>query len=504
MTIIDTNRRAGDRAQRLRRAGVTGVMRYYCRATKQAEKRLTRAEAENLVAAGLSVGVVYQGAGDGAASFSQEAGRRDGDYAQDYATSTIGQPEGSAIYFAVDYDAGAADVRDRIIPHFRGLRAASRAAGDRYRIGVYGSGAVCRAVLDDGLADLAWVSLSRGHRGTAAFLESGRWTLHQRSSSPICGIGVDVNELNPAARSYGEFSRLTGQGGGARIVREDRLSVEALQAALREAGYFPGGVDGDLAALTRAALLAFQYDHGLPPTGVADAEVWRALDGKARRLLGGNRVGASAETLRARGSRIIRDADNVKYAGALSTLLGALGLSNSAAVEIAGQMAGASPSGADPKRLVEAFEKVLGLTKITAKSAELDNLITAIKDLQGAALDKIVSPDNLKLLDLFKKALGSTEAAKDPVVKVFFEQLPSAAAVAKPPIHSIFDLFPGLFQDGTLHTLAQGLAEGAGGLTPGAGGSLLSLGIGLAARHFASRIIDARVDDHRTGANISR
>jgi Rv2525c-like, glycoside hydrolase-like domain len=69
-------------------------------------------------------------AGNSSAAFSSAMGAADGKYA----AKTIGQPAGSAIYFAVDYDASAADIRNRIIPYFRAIAdAAGNAGGPNYR-----------------------------------------------------------------------------------------------------------------------------------------------------------------------------------------------------------------------------------------------------------------------------------------------------------------------------------------------------------------------------------
>ena len=55
----------------------------------------------------------------------------------------LGQPSGSAIYFAVDYDAPARDMAGAVQQYFRGVHAGLAAAGggsQPYRVGVYGSG----------------------------------------------------------------------------------------------------------------------------------------------------------------------------------------------------------------------------------------------------------------------------------------------------------------------------------------------------------------------------
>jgi hypothetical protein len=55
------------------------------------------------------------------------------------------------------------------------------------------------------------------------------------------------------------------------------LSVRAAQLYLTFAGFDPGPLDGSAGSRTRQALEAFQSQHGLPQTGVADAATMQAL-----------------------------------------------------------------------------------------------------------------------------------------------------------------------------------------------------------------------------------
>jgi len=74
------------------------------------------------------------------------------------ATGT-GQPAGSAIYFAVDFDPNADQVRGPISDYFRAVSQAFAAAPTRYAVGIYGSGLACRLIRD---ADLATFHLAFG------------------------------------------------------------------------------------------------------------------------------------------------------------------------------------------------------------------------------------------------------------------------------------------------------------------------------------------------------
>ena len=121
---ISTNLNVGGQASCLQQAGIGFVFRYYSLTTQQAQKRLTKAEADLLSAAGLQIGVVYEDKPDVVEYFSNARGQQDGRNAFRYA-SQLPQPTGSAIYFAVDYDASAGRRcwRDYRLFQWRGARA---------------------------------------------------------------------------------------------------------------------------------------------------------------------------------------------------------------------------------------------------------------------------------------------------------------------------------------------------------------------------------------------
>ncbi len=54
-------------------------------------------------------------------------------------------------------------------------------------------------------------------------------------------------------------------------------TVKAVQRELITKGYEPGTPDGVLGVLTRAAIMAYQHDKGLPVTGAASAELLRHI-----------------------------------------------------------------------------------------------------------------------------------------------------------------------------------------------------------------------------------
>jgi peptidoglycan hydrolase-like protein with peptidoglycan-binding domain len=57
---------------------------------------------------------------------------------------------------------------------------------------------------------------------------------------------------------------------------KDDLASE-LQRALSQEGYYRGPIDGDIGSGSRAAIRAYQSDHGLEPTGRIDAALLHSL-----------------------------------------------------------------------------------------------------------------------------------------------------------------------------------------------------------------------------------
>lgn len=119
-------------------------MRFACRylvPESMAWKRLTRAEAEAITAAGMKIVSVFQ-RGQKDAAGGAANGSRDGKAAYQEA-KLIGQPEGTAIYFAVDYDAQPKDY-DAIEAYLRaaGTAIMGNVPAKGYYLGVYGSYAV--------------------------------------------------------------------------------------------------------------------------------------------------------------------------------------------------------------------------------------------------------------------------------------------------------------------------------------------------------------------------
>ena len=176
-------------------------------------------EAIAIARAGVALAAVYQNRQNQAADFSAAKGEASGNEAGDYAENVIFQPADSAIYFSADFDPSESVVRDNIIPFFKGVQKAFKAAAaagrPSYHVGVYGSGRTCRILLEEGLATYTWITQSTGFAEYKKFLNSGKWNLKQLMPTAVCGVGGDPDEFNPNHADFGSFMLDLGAHGPA-------------------------------------------------------------------------------------------------------------------------------------------------------------------------------------------------------------------------------------------------------------------------------------------------
>jgi len=155
----------------LKSAGYEFICRYYN--VNNPHKNLTLGEAKVLVAAGLRLVAVWEnGFPIKATYFSHQKGVFDGTAAYHFAEHNIGQPAGTPIYFAVDYDASQKDVKGVITDYFQGIIEAFKTISVNhpiYSIGVYSSGLVCSSLLKAGLVQFTWLAQSTGFQGSKTF-----------------------------------------------------------------------------------------------------------------------------------------------------------------------------------------------------------------------------------------------------------------------------------------------------------------------------------------------
>lgn len=235
--------------------------------------------------------------------------------------------------------------------------------------------------------------------------------------------------------------------------------VKALQEALADLDYPVGNKDGVFGSLTRAAVLAFQADNGLITSGEVDQRTWEKMSTAAPRQLSRERTNITPKELEGLGSTIIADGLRTRGLGWITAILGALGLTTGLAVDL-GDGSVRGPNAA--ANIQDAALPILNQLSATVASIGSGPKATAAKNL----IDQL----NVIL------AQGAT-----PPVTI------DQTAVA-----------------GGLEPIVREVLPVVASALPGFPGSLLVLGLGIAAHLFGSRIVKARTEDHRDGSNIGR
>jgi Domain of unknown function (DUF1906) len=185
--IIDTADNPTPKLAALKASGVRTIFGYLSSINPTGGKCWTPARMRAVAAAGLRAGLVHEGwGGVGGRGISAQDGARDGRYCR-VAAIALGAPRGACVYFACDWDFSPAQIQASVIPYFKAIRA--EFADGFYRVGVYGSGAVCAAIIAAGLADLSWEAQSRGWLGYSAWLAKA--SMRQGPETRIAGLDVD-------------------------------------------------------------------------------------------------------------------------------------------------------------------------------------------------------------------------------------------------------------------------------------------------------------------------
>jgi hypothetical protein len=195
--IIDTPDNVTAQIAHLQADQVTTVIRYLT-TSRGSSKLVTPAEAKVLTAAGIRLGLVFEvyGGADNVDDIDAKDGVIDAQFCLQY-VPTLGAPtDGTVvIFFACDTDFSAARIQSMVLPYFAAIATELKDSG--YRIGVYGSGAVCKAVCAAGYASAAWLSGSMGWTGSRDYLAAKPPELvlvQQRMDTRIANLDADTNE----------------------------------------------------------------------------------------------------------------------------------------------------------------------------------------------------------------------------------------------------------------------------------------------------------------------
>ncbi|WP_095204178.1 glycoside hydrolase domain-containing protein [Mesorhizobium carmichaelinearum] len=182
-------------------AGKAFVVRYY-RNGASGFPTLTAKEAKALTAAGVKIVTIWESASANVSHFSRTTGLDEGTSAYKQAM-LVGQPAGTPIYFAVDFDCSKDALAGSINDYFQAIASAFAAMGNgksAYSVGVYGSGRACTWLTAHGLVAYTWLAMSKGWSGYAAYTS---WNIKQGPSDQLLPFDYDTDV---ATGDYGGFN----------------------------------------------------------------------------------------------------------------------------------------------------------------------------------------------------------------------------------------------------------------------------------------------------------
>jgi peptidoglycan hydrolase-like protein with peptidoglycan-binding domain len=186
---MDSNTDCTAFAGQISAQGMKFVARYY---SDNRAKAVTLQEAQALSSEGLAIVAVFENYNNSAGRFSTATGQAHAATALRLATAN-GQPGGTAIYFAVDYDATLADLQGPIAAYFSAIKTAFDVAAKQYAIAVYGSGLTCRVILDSGIAKFSWIAGSIGYAEYATFRKQADIVQLAPERTLVPGLSIDDN-----------------------------------------------------------------------------------------------------------------------------------------------------------------------------------------------------------------------------------------------------------------------------------------------------------------------
>jgi peptidoglycan hydrolase-like protein with peptidoglycan-binding domain len=191
-----------ERAKTLRDAGYTVVGRYLTDSDRPdaLAKRIQDGELEAILAGGLKVFPIFQEGGTDATAFTYDLGVRAAGRADD-AARRLGFLPGTAIYYAVDFDATDDQVEESLQPYFRGVRAELARRGSGYRVGVYAGRRICRILGSAHLTELSFVAdMSTGWGANLGERIPEDWAFDQILEHTIGtgdqAFGIDTNVVS--------------------------------------------------------------------------------------------------------------------------------------------------------------------------------------------------------------------------------------------------------------------------------------------------------------------
>ncbi len=169
-------------------------------------KVLELEEAQIISNKGFDIVSIYQD-GSGLSQYQGENLVKDPEKAYMCARA-VNQPGGSAIYFSVDnIDPSLQQIETYIVPYFEAVKTYLNAQPVKYKIGVYGTGLVCRTIKQEyGLADYSWLAASTGTTGSAAYNDPTLYDIKQFTNQPSFNGTIFDRDVSGYNVDFGQWS----------------------------------------------------------------------------------------------------------------------------------------------------------------------------------------------------------------------------------------------------------------------------------------------------------
>lgn len=158
---------------------------------------ITPTEFQTIINYGMNLVPIFEVYGYYADWFTKENGRADANSAL-LAAKSLGIPEGTIIYFAVDYDVSGYEITNNIDPYFKAINDVFNNSTINYRIGIYAPRYVCTCMAERGYTCSSFVcDMSTGFACNLGYSLPKDWAFDQISTlslgSGSASIEIDNN-----------------------------------------------------------------------------------------------------------------------------------------------------------------------------------------------------------------------------------------------------------------------------------------------------------------------
>ena len=166
----------------IKNTGYQVVGRYLTGTANGKRKFITFEEIKNIESAGLRVFPIYQDGGYKAEYFQNLRQGIVDAHTAITAAKRIGVPDGTTIYFAVDFDCYDYQMKSFIVPYFKKLNLVfdSETNNKKYKVGIYAPRYICSYISKKGLAEYSFVAdMSSGYSCNLGYPIPKNWAFDQ-------------------------------------------------------------------------------------------------------------------------------------------------------------------------------------------------------------------------------------------------------------------------------------------------------------------------------------